>query len=82
MKLSILLDQVLPCSGVLFKHCHGSWAFYKTDDAFEKGTEFMSQKVNESFDQFSHRLVEALVKEEEAIEFKDISIDYAIWRDK
>lgn len=79
MDLELLLDNVLPSTGVLFKHCPGAWEFFKSDIDFEEGKGYMSQKCDESFHTFIERVVQQLMKDEEGDEEPLVSIDYAIY---
>ena len=79
MDLSLLLDQVIPPDGVLYKHCHGGWDFYKSDYDFVNGKSYLSQKSSEPVHQFFERLVQQLMKDEENDKEPLVTIDYAIW---
>ena len=80
--LNILLDQVLPSTGVLMKHCNGGWDFYMTDNDFLKGESFMAQKTNEDFCRFINRLIKEIIEIEKGIEEPLTTIDYAIWENQ
>lgn len=78
MNLELILNNVLPEGCVLYKHCHGIYGFYMDDEEFAKGNEFLTQKVDETFERFIDRLIKALKKDEEGQEVPVVSIDHAI----
>lgn len=79
MNLSLLMDYVIPSSGVLMKHCNGGWEYYLSDTEFVNKKSYMSQSTSEDFKTFAERLIQQLMKDEENDEERLVAIDYAIW---
>lgn len=82
MKLTTLMDYVIPSTGVMMKHCNGGWDFYMSDEDFINGESFMAQKPSEDFHQFAERLIAEIMKIEEGLEEPLTTIDYAIWKNQ
>jgi hypothetical protein len=80
MKVTTALDSVLPQSSVLWKDS-GLWSFYRSDDDFIAGKEYLYQLCTESFEEFINRVIQALMKEEADNNDPEplVTIDYAIY---
>lgn len=78
MKLSTALDSVLPQSSLLWKDS-GLWSFYRSDDDFIAGKEYLSQSCNESAEAFINRVIQSLINEETNDPEPLVTIDYAIY---
>jgi hypothetical protein len=81
MNLEIWLDQILPEGSILYKHNHGLFDFYRSEDEFTKGEAYFSQDCREDFSSFMQKLIKKIVDEEQANGDMDpsTSIDFAIW---
>ncbi len=78
MNTETMISDVLPEGSVLFKHNHGYFSFYKTEDGFIKGDDFLTQKVDEFFTDFIKRVLSALILIEIYDDEPIVTIDCAI----
>ena len=82
MNLSLLLDEVIPESGVLAKINHSYWVYYKTESDFIHDRYGIDQLQDESFEAFAERLVKQIMEDEECCDEKTVTINYAIWSNR
>lgn len=78
MDLETMIAEVLPEGSILSKNNHNYFSFYIDDREFEDGRDFLTQGMNEKFNDFIERLIKALMKREENDDEPLVSIDFAI----
>ncbi len=59
---SALINEVLPEGSVLYKHNHGLFSFYLTDDNFRSGESFLDQNSSLDFHVFIEEIISTLIE--------------------